>query len=189
MMQLVSEAVEGTGDLAFSHKVREVSQAGLQRCYQCQTCTLSCPVAYAMDFPPHQLIRMVHLGLREQVLSSATIWLCATCETCVARCPQEVDILRLMDTLKEMALQEKVRGKESVIPIFHHTFLESIRRFGRQYELSMVVLLKMRTKDFFSDLDFGVKMLLKRKFGLIPPKIEGAKEVRAIFEKTKEAAP
>jgi len=188
-MQLVSERVQGTGDPAFSRKVREVSHAGLERCYECQTCTLSCPVAYAMDLPPHQLLRMVHLGLKEQVLSSATIWLCATCETCVARCPQEVDILRVMDTLKEMALQEKVKGKESFIPIFHATFLESIRNFGRQHELSMVVLLKLRTKDLFSDLDFGIKMLLKGKFGILPPKMQGTKEVKAIFEKTKEAAP
>ena len=188
-MQLASEQIQGIGDRDFTEKVKELSQAGLERCYQCQTCTLSCPVAFAMDLPPHQLIRMVHLGLKEQVLSSTTIWLCATCETCVARCPQEVDILRVMDTLKEMALAEKVKGKESVIPLFHDTFLDSIKRFGRQHELSMLLILKLRTKDFFSDLDSGMKMLAKGKMGIFPPKVKGAKEMKAIFEKAKEASP
>lgn len=187
-MQLTGEQIQGRGDPRFTAKVKEVSQAGLERCYQCQTCTLSCPVAFAMDVPPHHLIRMVQLGLEEQVLSSATIWLCATCETCVARCPQEVDILRLMDTLKEMALAERVKGKEDVIPVFHDTFLDSIRRFGRQHELSMLLMLKLRTKDLFSDLDSGMKMLAKGKMGILPPKVKGAKEMKALFDRAEEAS-
>ncbi len=189
MMQLTSEQFQEIGDPTFSERVQQVSEAGLERCYQCLTCTLSCPVAVDMDYPPHQIMRMVQLGLKEQVLSSSSIWLCATCETCVARCPQEVDILRVMDTLREMALQEKVKGKETIIPIFHETFLESIRTFGRQHELSMMLLLKLRSRDIFSDLNLGIKMLLKRKFGLLPPRIKGAKEMKAIFEKTKEVSP
>lgn len=185
-MQLTCEQFQEIGDPAFSNRVKEISEAGLERCYQCLTCTLSCPVAVDMDYPPHQIIGMVQLGLKEQVLSSSSIWLCATCETCVARCPQEVDILRVMDTLREMALHEKVKGKETIIPIFHDTFLESIRTFGRQHELSMLILLKLRTRDIFSDLDLGIKMLLKRKLGLLPPKVKGVKEMKAIFEKTKE---
>lgn len=188
-MQLTCEQFQETGDPTFSSRVKEVSEAGLERCYQCLTCTLSCPVALDMDYPPHQIMRMVQLGLKEQVLSSSSIWLCTTCETCVARCPQEVDILRVMDTLREMALQEKVKGKETVIPIFHDTFLESIRTFGRQHELSMLLLLKLRSRDMFSDLDLGIKMLLKGKLGILPPKRKGVKEMKAIFEKTKEGSP
>ena len=176
------------GDPAFSKRVRDISEAGLERCYQCLTCSLSCPVAFAMDYFPNQIIRMVQLGLKEQVLSSTTIWLCVTCETCVARCPNEVDVLRVMDTLREMALQEKVKGKETIIPIFHQTFLGSIKMWGKQHELSMLLLLKMRTRDIFSDIGLGMKMLLKRKLSLLPPKVKGAEEIKAIFERTKEGS-
>ena len=31
------------------------------RCYQCRTCTLGCPVADYMDYPPHALVRLVQL--------------------------------------------------------------------------------------------------------------------------------
>ena len=187
MMQLICEQFQEIGDPAFLNRVKKISEAGLERCYQCLTCTLSCPVALDMDYPPHQIMRMVHLGLKKQVLSSASIWLCTTCETCVARCPQEVDVLRMMDTLREIALQEKVKGKETVITIFHETFLKSIRTFGRQHELSMMLLLKLKSRDIFSDLYLGIKMLFKRNLGLLPPKMKGVKEIKTIFEKTKES--
>lgn len=184
-MQFISQIGQEMGDPAFARKVKEISGSGLDRCYQCLTCSLSCPVAFAMDYFPNQIIRMVQLGLKQQALSSATIWLCATCETCVARCPNEVDVLRVMDTLREMALQERVVGKESVIPIFHQTFLGGIRSWGRQHELSMLLLLKLKTRDLFSDLGLGLRMLLRGKLKLLPPRVKGAKEVKAIFEKTK----
>ena len=186
-MQFTSDQSQKICDPTFANRVKEISRAGLERCYQCHTCTLSCPVAFAMDYLPNQIIRMVQLGLKEQVLSSSTIWLCATCETCGTRCPNDVDVLRVIDTLREMALDEKVEGKERVIPIFHQTFLESIQGTGRQYELGMLLRLKLKTRDFFSDLNLGLKMMLKGKLKPLPTKIKGLPAIKAIFEKTKGA--
>ncbi len=183
-MQFISEQVHQI-DPAFSQKVKQMADTPLDRCYQCLTCSLSCPVAFAMDYLPNQIIRMVQLGLRKQVLTSSTIWLCATCETCVARCPQEVDILRVMDALREMALGEGEEGKEKVITTFNQTFLQSVRLLGRQYELGMLLLLKLKTRDLFTDLILGIKMLLKGKLKLLPTRIRGSKEIKAIFERTK----
>lgn len=186
-MQFVSETGQATCEPSLSRKVKELSGTALDRCYQCFTCSLSCPVAFAMDYFPNQIIRMVQLGLKDEVLKCSTIWLCATCETCVARCPNEVDVLRVMDTLREMSLQENVEGKETIIPIFHNTFLGSIKLWGRSHELSMELTLKMRTRDLFTDLIMGVKMILKGKLKILPARIKGLKEVKAIFEKTKGA--
>lgn len=184
-MQFTSEHAQEIGNPAFAKRVKEISGTTLDRCYQCSTCSLGCPVNFAMDYLPNQIIRMVQLGLKEQVLKSSTIWLCATCESCVARCPNEVDVLRVMDTLREMSLREGVKGKETIIPIFHETFLGGIRQWGRQHELSMLLLLKLKTRDIFSDLGLGVKMLLKGNLKLLPPRVKGSKDVKAIFEKTK----
>jgi len=185
-MQLISEQAQQVVDPAFANKVKEVSGAGIERCYQCHTCSLSCPVAFAMDYLPNQIIRMVQFGLKEQLLSSSTIWLCATCETCVARCPNDVDVLRVMDTLREMALEEHVEGKEKIIPTFHQTFLESIKLWGRTHELSMLIMLKLRTRAIaVGDLLLGMKMFLKGKLKPLPTKTKGAKEIKDIFEKTK----
>ena len=50
----------------------------LNRCYQCSMCSDGCPVAYAMDYYPNQIIHLVRMGMREKVLKSKTIWLCAS---------------------------------------------------------------------------------------------------------------
>ncbi len=174
-------------DISFFQRVREASQTNIAPCYQCLTCSLSCPVAFAMDYLPNQIIRMVQLGLKERTLSSSTIWICAGCETCVARCPNEVDILRLMDTLREMSLQEGF-ASQTTITAFNHAFLNSIKRWGRQHELPMLLQFKLKTRDFFSDLDLGVKMMLKGKLKLLPPHFKDSAAVRAIFEKTARLA-
>jgi Fe-S oxidoreductase len=43
----------------------------------------------------------------DRLLSSHDIWLCASCETCGTRCPNEIDISRVMDALRGLALAEK----------------------------------------------------------------------------------
>ena len=62
----------------------------LSACFACSTCTAACPIANIWEYKPHQLIRMIILGLRDEVLSSDEIWLCLTCFQCQERCPQKV---------------------------------------------------------------------------------------------------
>ena len=180
-MQYVDKSGEATRDANFSQKVKEASSTNIDRCYQCLTCSLSCPAAFAMDYLPNQIVRMVQLGLKQQTLTSSTIWVCADCEACATRCPNEVEILRLMDTLREMALREGVG--EKAVTAFHHIFLGNIKRWGKQYELSLILRLKLKTRDFFGDLGLGIKMLQKGKLKLLPPRFAGSEEVRAIFRR------
>ncbi|MFC1915389.1 4Fe-4S dicluster domain-containing protein [Chloroflexota bacterium] len=182
-MQYFDKSGQKTYDADFFREVKEASRMNIERCYQCLTCSLGCPSAFAMDYMPNQLVRMVQLGLKEQVLASSTIWVCANCEACVTRCPNDVEIPRLMDVLREMALREKAVEKEKKSATFHRTFLGSIKQWGRQHELSMLLQLKLRTKDFFSDLDMGIKMLLKGKLKLLPPRFKDIKNLRAIFQR------
>jgi heterodisulfide reductase subunit C len=170
-------------DTSFAQQVKEISGENLDRCYQCFTCSLGCPVSPDMDYYPDQVIRMVQLGLKEQVLNSSAIWLCLGCETCVARCPNEIDILRVMDTLREMAINEGIKGKVPIIPAFHKAFLYPIKLFGKQYELGLIVYLMLKTRDFFGDLGLGIRMILKRKLPFFPSRIKGVKQVKEIFNK------
>lgn len=137
-----------------------------------------------MDFPPDQLIRMVQLGLKDQVLHSDAIWVCLGCETCVARCPNEIDILRVLDTLRETALRQNISGKEVDIPRFHKAFMYPIKVLGKQYELGLIGYLIMRTLDL-GDLGLGIKMILKNKLPFIPTRIKGIKQIKRIYDRTK----
>jgi heterodisulfide reductase subunit C len=169
----------------FARQVREQSGVNFDRCYQCLTCTLSCPFAFTMDYLPHQLIRKIQMGTRDEVLRSQTIWRCASCETCITRCPHEIDLPRLMDTLRQMALKDKVPVGDKGIPVFHEAFIVGIRRWGRQYELGMLLSFKIKARDLFSDMRLGIKMLQKRKLSLLPGRNKGGLDVKAIFRKLK----
>jgi heterodisulfide reductase subunit C len=183
-IQIIDQSGIKPVDTTFTEQVKQVSGEKLDRCYQCFTCSLGCPVSPEMDYHPDQIIRMVQLGLKERVLNSSAIWICLGCETCVARCPNEIDILRVMDTLREIALEERIKGKEKIIPTFHRAFLYPIKVLGKQYELGLIVYLMLKTRDFFGDLILGIRMILKRKLPFIPSRIKGVKQVKEIFIKT-----
>jgi len=88
----------------FVRQVEEISGQDLLVCNQCGKCSGGCPVARVMDLLPSQVIRMAQLGL-EDVLKSNTIWICSSCLTCVTRCPKGVDLPRLMEALRQIALR------------------------------------------------------------------------------------
>ena len=105
---------------SFLEEVNEkINGVPIQRCYHCRKCTAGCPMTSAMEHNPNRVIRMIQMGRREEVLNSATIWLCVSCETCITRCPNEVDIARMMDVLRQMAIETGVGAKEKNILKFH----------------------------------------------------------------------
>lgn len=109
---------------------REPGGEQLMRCFACGTCTASCPVREIDEkFNPRRIIRMVLLGMREEVLSSQFIWLCSTCYACQERCPQDVRITELMSAIKNLAV------KEGHLPAAYKMQLELIRNMGRLYEI------------------------------------------------------
>jgi heterodisulfide reductase subunit C len=89
------------------HQVEEISGQDLLDCNQCGKCSAGCPVVAAMDILPSQALRMAQLGM-EEVLQSKTIWICASCLTCSTRCPKGVDLPRLMEALRQIALRKGV---------------------------------------------------------------------------------
>ena len=50
----------------FAKKVELISGQNLFACYQCGNCTAGCPVAFAMEIGPHEVIRYTLLGLEEE---------------------------------------------------------------------------------------------------------------------------
>jgi len=169
----------------FAEIIKQTSGLDINVCYQCKKCTSGCPVSYAMDYTPAQLMHAIRLGLKELVLNSTTIWLCASCETCTTRCPQEVDIASVMDTLRIMAIRAGVKPKLPEVATFYHTGLSNIRFFGRMYELGLIGMLKLATGQFAKDIGLGIKMFKKGKLKLLPS-FKGSSTTRRIFAKVKE---
>ena len=188
-IRLASEKGREECNLSFTQEVKERSQAHLERCYQCLACSSGCPVAYAMDYIPNRIIRMVQLGLKDRVINSSTIWLCASCETCATRCPNDIDIVRVMDILREIALREG-RTQETKLPLFHATFLECIKITGRVHELTLILRYMLTSGDIFKfkklfkDMILGLKMFIKGKLAIRPSTIKRWREIKRIFQLT-----
>ncbi|MFC1525111.1 4Fe-4S dicluster domain-containing protein [Planctomycetota bacterium] len=179
-----------TPNTAFSDTIQKLSGVNVNLCFQCKKCTAGCPMNYAMDYRPHQLIHAVRLGLEDIVINSKTMWMCAACETCTTRCPQDVDIAKVMDTVKIIAQQRGIKSIKTV-PAFYKSAIHSIKLFGRLYELGLIGELKLRTWQFFKDMGLGTKMFLKGKLSIFPPlsitrTLAARKIIKKVRQKEKE---
>jgi len=154
-------------------------------CYQCAKCSSGCPVASDADLKPHELVRMVQLDQREMVLSSRFIWQCTSCHTCITRCPQNVDIAAINDALRAMSVAVGAVAEGTTAPVFNEIFLKSVAKRGRVYELGLMAAYKLRTGRLMEDVDKAPLMLSKGKLPLLGPRVRGADERNAIFERAK----
>ena len=167
-------------------EVQQSSGTAVNACFQCHKCSTGCPVGPEMDYLPSQVMRLVHLGSEAAVLESQAIWLCASCEACTTRCPQGIDIAAVMDALRIMAIDRKATLPDIHGEQFNRSFLGSVRRHGRVFEMGMMAFYKLRTGDFFSDVEKVPQMLAKGKLSLLPKRSGSVKEVRQIFRRAEE---
>jgi heterodisulfide reductase subunit C len=174
-------------DMAFVDRVNQLSEQTIQLCYHCHKCTAGCPVSDAMEYGPDRILRMVQLGEKASLLASSDIWICASCETCGTRCPNMIDIARVMDALRQMALLEGIDVAEPDAVKFHKLFLSLIHRFGRMHEALLLPLYLLWTRDVLSYVNTGAKMFIKGKVPIIPKPVRARQDLKRIFDATKDA--
>ncbi|HEX9029640.1 MAG TPA: 4Fe-4S dicluster domain-containing protein [Anaerolineales bacterium] len=173
-------------DPDFVNQINDLSGQTIQLCYHCHKCTAGCPVSADMEYGPDRVLHMIQLGQKEQLLSSHDIWLCASCETCGTRCPNEIDIARVMDSLRQVSFKEGSTIGEPDAIKFHRLFLFAVQTLGRSHEASMLIALKLWTLNLMGDMDSGVVMLAKGKVPLIPHPVKARQDVKHIFEETSD---
>lgn len=174
-------------ETSFLEQVNACSEQTIQLCYHCHKCTSGCPVASEMTYGPDQVLRMVQTGARQPLLGSRDIWLCASCEICGTRCPNKIDIARVMDALRQIAVSSGCTTADPNAVKFHQLFLSVIKSLGRTHEATLLGLYKFRSRDLLSDLGSGARLLAKGKIPLLPHRIRGRREVKHIFETASKA--
>jgi heterodisulfide reductase subunit C len=154
-------------------------------CIQCGVCSGSCDARFAMDYSPMQIIKMIHLGMKEEVLSSSTIWICAQCYTCATRCPRGIEIPLLMSTLKNIAIKIKATPGEKKLK-FHESFVNVIKKYGRINEIDIMLPLFSKTnlKELYQKGLLGFRLWRKGKVKIRPSKIKQLDQILKIYEKT-----
>lgn len=163
-------------------------------CYQCKKCSSGCPLTFAMDLLPDQVIRLALLGQEEQLLGCRTIWVCSACETCTTRCPNGVDIAGVMDWLKEEAVKRRKDLPEAEVAAFHRFFLESIQAAGgrvdeirllRRFTL-FTLWRRPKLGELWENLKLGLKLFKRGRLSLGgPPKLKNQAELTKIFQHLK----
>ncbi|MEW6615207.1 MAG: 4Fe-4S dicluster domain-containing protein [Thermodesulfobacteriota bacterium] len=86
----------------------------IKKCYQCSTCSASCPVLkYDPDFNPRVLIIKALFG-SEDTLKSKEFWKCLSCDRCNERCPQGVNPFNVLLKLKNFLFSQNLAPKERI---------------------------------------------------------------------------
>lgn len=93
-------------------KVTEISGQNIQLCFQCGTCSGSCPMNNEISLLPRQMMIMLQYGQAEALDLANTPWICASCHTCQVRCPRGIDIPRVMEALRLMKLRQNINHLE-----------------------------------------------------------------------------
>ena len=173
-----AEPMTLNGGLA--RRIQEELGQNVYLCYQCVKCTSGCPVAEFLDWQPHQIMRAIQLGQEDIALNAQSPWLCASCQTCATRCPQGLDITAIMEFLTREALRQGLNSPVPTVNIFNEAFLREVRLWGRAYELGLMAEMKLRTRDIMSDMDLGIKMILKHKLAFLPTPTRRPRKVKPV---------
>jgi heterodisulfide reductase subunit C len=192
---MMSELSGQTFEPAFALQQRlgQETSLSVSSCFQCKKCSAGCPLTFAMDFLPDQVIRLALLGQEDLVLGCRTIWVCSSCVTCTTRCPNDIDIAGLMDWLKEAAIKRGKAVAQPEVAAFHRFFLGSIRAGGGRLSevrlLRKFSLFKMRRKpdvaELMDNLKLGWKLFKRGRMRLKgPPGLKGKGEIKQIFQRS-----
>ena len=128
-------------EISFTDQVNSLSGQTIQLCYHCHKCTAGCPAAFAMEYGPDRILRLIQFGQRERLLTSRDAWLCLGCEMCGAFCPNEIDINEVMIALKGVAEEEGYRVEDC----------QELRELLADYAASLSLRLQQRPETIIDD--------------------------------------
>ena len=160
----------------------------INRCIQCGTCTGSCPVSYAMDLSPRELIALFRAGEMERIMKSRTIWICASCYACTTRCPSGIKITDIIYALKRTAMEGGLESAAPQVKTLAALFTDNLMKYGRLHEGTLIRKYYTRTniKKFLSIAPLGRKLWKTKRMTIFPKRIKGQKSLARIIRKAQD---
>jgi heterodisulfide reductase subunit C len=115
-------------------------------CYQCGTCTSSCPSGRELYRGPRRLVRLILAGEIDAVLKSDDLWRCTGCGTCTTVCRMEIDVADVIGRLRRLERE-------------HGTAIRCPERSAAD-----VAAARLGKQPRIDNLQFGVAMMAKGHF-------------------------
>jgi Fe-S oxidoreductase len=86
--------LEKTRKSEFLNQVKGLlpNQGNLSLCLTCGACSSGCPATGLSNMDPRKFLRMVVLGLDEEITKHPWVWMCTMCERCTHVCPMNINI-------------------------------------------------------------------------------------------------
>lgn len=160
----------------------------IKRCIQCGTCTGSCPVSYAMDISPRQLIALFRAGEIETIMKSRTIWICASCYACTTRCPSGIKVTDIIYALKRTAMENNYISQANHVQILANLFINNLMKYGRLHEGTLIrnYYLKTSLWRLFKLIPLAKKLYQTKRLSLFPKRINAYHSLSKIIKKAQE---
>jgi Fe-S oxidoreductase len=84
-------------------RVHDLTSGAMDPCYQCGTCSATCPLLHYLGRPlsARKILRRAQLGLE----GLEDVWLCSACRLCEVHCPRGVNIVEAIMGLRALAFK------------------------------------------------------------------------------------
>ncbi len=101
----MSDRVRVDADLKFVEGVMNAGGEDLNKCYQCSTCTVVCPLTpEGAPFPRKEMVN-AQWGIKEKLLTNMDPWLCFHCNDCSEQCPRGAKPGDVMAAIRNMIIE------------------------------------------------------------------------------------
>ena len=105
--------LKGPNKERFLDKVRHLIPRGenLNLCLTCGACASGCPATGLEGMDPRKFLRMVTLGMDEEITKHPWVWMCSMCNRCMHVCPMAINIPGLVyEARKLWPREERPKG-------------------------------------------------------------------------------
>ncbi len=101
--------IESHAKKQFYEKVSEIlpNAGNLNLCLTCGACASGCPATGLENMDPRKFIRMVALGLDEEITEHPWVWMCSMCTRCTHVCPMNIEIAQIVFEARKLWPREK----------------------------------------------------------------------------------